>query len=199
MTNYNNGKIYKLEPICEYEEGDIYIGSTTKEYLCQRLATHKRDYKQWKQKLCNKIMSYELFDKYGIDNIKIVLLELVNVNSKDELISKESEYIKNNKCVNKIIPNRTREEWRNDNKEKINEYKKEWREDNKEKLVEYRKEYRSKNKDKINIYKKKYREENKEKINAKVICVCGVECNRKSLSRHTKTKAHNEYIKNQAV
>ena len=50
MTNYNNGKIYKLEPICEYEEGNIYIGSTTKEYLCQRLATHKRDYKQWKKK-----------------------------------------------------------------------------------------------------------------------------------------------------
>ena len=35
MTNYNNGKIYMIEPICEYEVGDIYIGSTTKQYLSQ--------------------------------------------------------------------------------------------------------------------------------------------------------------------
>jgi hypothetical protein len=29
MNNkYNNSKIYKIEPICEYDEGDIYIGST---------------------------------------------------------------------------------------------------------------------------------------------------------------------------
>ena len=32
MVNYNNGKIYKIEPV-NGEEGDIYIGSTTKEYL----------------------------------------------------------------------------------------------------------------------------------------------------------------------
>ena len=36
MVNYNNGKIYKIEPL-NGEEGDIYIGSTTKEYLSQRM------------------------------------------------------------------------------------------------------------------------------------------------------------------
>ena len=25
-NKYNNSKIYKIEPICEYPEGDIYIG-----------------------------------------------------------------------------------------------------------------------------------------------------------------------------
>jgi len=27
MVNYNNGKIYKIEPICDHEENEIYIGS----------------------------------------------------------------------------------------------------------------------------------------------------------------------------
>jgi hypothetical protein len=37
-NKYNNSKIYKIKPICDYEEGDIYIGSTTKKYLCERMA-----------------------------------------------------------------------------------------------------------------------------------------------------------------
>ena len=51
MTNYNNGKIYKLEPMCNHDDGDIYIGSTTKEYLCQRMTAHKYQYKQYKLSL----------------------------------------------------------------------------------------------------------------------------------------------------
>ena len=39
MKNYNNSKIYKIEPTCEYDEGDIYIGSTNREYLCQNFYT----------------------------------------------------------------------------------------------------------------------------------------------------------------
>jgi hypothetical protein len=46
MTNYNNGKIYKIEPL-NGEDGDIYIGSTTKKLLCQRMASHRYDYKRW--------------------------------------------------------------------------------------------------------------------------------------------------------
>ena len=106
MINYNNGKIYKLEPNCEYDEGDIYIGSTTKRLLCQRMATHRLEYRKWKDGLFPKYTCFDIFDKYGIDNIKIVLLELVGSNtcSLDELNAKESEYIKNTKCLNKPIP-----------------------------------------------------------------------------------------------
>ena len=53
MINYNNGKIYKIEPI-NGEDGDIYIGSTTKEFLSQRLATHRGEYKQYLKKGRNK-------------------------------------------------------------------------------------------------------------------------------------------------
>ena len=48
--NYNKGKIYKIEPICDHDEGDIYIGSTTKDYLSQRMVFHKGDYIKWKKR-----------------------------------------------------------------------------------------------------------------------------------------------------
>ena len=46
MVNYNNGKIYKIEPL-NAEEGDIYIGSTTKKYLSQRIDYHRSNYKRF--------------------------------------------------------------------------------------------------------------------------------------------------------
>ena len=56
MVNYSNGKIYKIEPICEHNEDDIYIGSTTKQYLSQRMDKHRSDYKRWQQGKCHKLM-----------------------------------------------------------------------------------------------------------------------------------------------
>ena len=51
MVNYNNGKIYKIVPICEgADEGDVYIGSTTKEYLSQRMVQHRADYNKWQKR-----------------------------------------------------------------------------------------------------------------------------------------------------
>ena len=29
MVNYSKGKINKIEPICDHDEVDVYIGSTT--------------------------------------------------------------------------------------------------------------------------------------------------------------------------
>jgi hypothetical protein len=142
MTNYNNGKIYKIEPICEHDRGDIYIGSTTKQYLCQRMSAHKYHYKKYKQGLHHKITSFDIFDKYGPDNVKITLIELVNANSKDELISKESEYIRNTQCVNKTIPNRTAKEYIQENKEKISAQGKTYYESNKDKIKKYQKTYK---------------------------------------------------------
>ena len=56
MINYNNGKIYKIEPIFEHDEKDIYIGSTTKQHLSQRMAFHRGGYKGWKNNKQNKTM-----------------------------------------------------------------------------------------------------------------------------------------------
>ena len=101
MVNYSNGKIYKIEPICDHDEGDIYIGSTTKLYLCQRMDEHRSKYKQWKNNKFHKIQVFEIFDKFGVSNCQIVLIETVNTESKDELLAREKHYIKSVKCVNK--------------------------------------------------------------------------------------------------
>ena len=125
MVNYSNSKIYKIEPIVEHLEEEIYIGSTTKQYLSQRMDKHRSDYKRWKDKKFNKLTVFDIFDKYGIDNCKIYLLESVNTNSKDELTSREGHYIRTLKCVNRCIAGRTKKEcdkqYRKDNKDKINQ------------------------------------------------------------------------------
>lgn len=185
MVNYNNGKIYKIEPL-NGEEGDIYIGSTTKKLLSQRMDTHRRDYKRFLNVKTNNVTSFNLFDKYGVENCKIILLELVNVNSKDELLIREAHYIKILKCVNKQIPLQTNKEWTDKNKEYLKEYRKEYNEINKEHRKEIRqiytdinkdiltkknKEWRNKNKEYLKIYneinkerRQKYCEKNKEKM-----------------------------------
>ncbi len=105
MVNYENGKIYKIES----HLGDkIYVGSTTKEYLSQRMDSHRYNYRKWKNGKYHNIKSFELFDEYGIENCKIVLLELCSCTCKDELYSREAHYIKTlAKCTNRCIPGRT--------------------------------------------------------------------------------------------
>ena len=124
MSKYINGKIYKIESINEnQEEGDIYIGSSCRDYLCQRMGNHRADYKKWKNgRVTSYMTSFILFEKYGIDNCKITLLESFPCNSKDELLSREAHYIRTLKNVNKYIPLRTKKEWRMDNIEDVKKY-----------------------------------------------------------------------------
>ena len=89
MVNYQNGKIYFIEPMCDHEENEIYVGSTTKQYLSQRTDTHRSDFKRWKNEKARFVSSFSLFDKYGIENCEIVLLENCPVDTKDELFLRE--------------------------------------------------------------------------------------------------------------
>jgi hypothetical protein len=98
MTKYQNGKVYKIEPL-NGEEGDIYVGSTAKQYLSQRMTKHRELYKLWKKgKGGANMSSYHLFDKYGIENCSIMLLETYPCNSKDELRGREGFHMRNLEC-----------------------------------------------------------------------------------------------------
>ena len=165
MVNYNNGKIYKIEPIIDHDEGEIYVGSTTKHYLSQRMDTHRCSYKRYKEgKTKYTSTSFKLFDKYGVDNCEVILLESVNANTNDELKAREKYYIQLFKCVNKNIPLRSKQEYIGDNKEKRKEQKKDYYENNKEKINERNKDYYENNNEKIKEYMKEYTENNKDKI-----------------------------------
>ena len=117
MVNYANGKIYKIEAIGG--EGDIYIGSTTKKYLSQRFDSHRYDFEGWKLgcKNYNKVSSFEIFDTYGIDNCHIVLLETCPCAIRDELRAIEAGHIRNTQCVNKNVPGRTKDMYRQEHKQ----------------------------------------------------------------------------------
>ncbi len=117
MVNYSNGKIYKIEPIGGGDMGDVYIGSTTNEYLSQRMVQHRGSYYRWKNGKGGNVTSYQLFDKFGIENCQITLIELVDATSKDEMHARERHYIQSLPCVNHNVPLRTMSEYCLDNRE----------------------------------------------------------------------------------
>ena len=74
--------------------------------------------------MINIIMSRfsKIFDEFGIKKSKIELVESFSCNSKEELLKREGYYISHNQCVNRCVAGRTRQEYRNENKEAIQEY-----------------------------------------------------------------------------
>ena len=85
MANrYNNGKIYKL---VNNVDDKIYIGSS-----CGSLAKRKS-----KHKSCSKIKPnihvYKHLNEVGWKNVKIILIESVIAENKDQLLMREQHYI----------------------------------------------------------------------------------------------------------
>jgi hypothetical protein len=223
MTKCQNGKVYKIEPL-NGEEGDIYVGSTAKQYLSQRMTKHRTSYKYWKEGKASYITAYNLFDKYGLENCSIILLETYPCNSKDELRAREGFHMRNLECVNKRIEGRTLAEWRENNKEEMKEKIREWRilnpdkiieasknyydnnkesikdksrdfyANNKERVAIYNKEYCEKNVEAIAKYKKEHYEKNKIRLQEKITCECGSTCSRDGMSKHKKTLIHKNYV-----
>ena len=165
MPDYSKGKIYK---IVNDVNDKVYYGSTIQK-LCVRMCGHRAKH--------SNCMSKNI----GVDlkECKIILVENIICNSKEELLKRERWYIENNECVNKRIPGRT---------------KKEYRQANKEKIAKKRKQYNEKNKAKMSEKSKKYREKNKVKIvpkrAEKETCECGAVVAKCNMLRHKKTKKH---------
>jgi peroxiredoxin family protein len=172
MVNYSKGKIYKIEPIIEHDECDIYIGSTTKEYLSQRMDTHRTGYKNWNAGKYGFTSSYTLFEKYGVENCNILLIKQFSCNSNDELKAEEGRLIRCMKCVNIRIPCRTSKE---------------------QKVL-----YTEMNKQKIKENKQRYYQENKNIIEEKQSkiyeCECGSKIRNDSKRKHCISKVHLNYL-----
>jgi hypothetical protein len=155
--DYSKSKVYKIWSTL----GDmIYIGSTTKEYLSQRMTAHRYGYIDWKKHNHKFITSYKLFDEYGVDNCIIELLEAKELKNNDEIRQLEGGYIRNMACVNKNIAGRTIEEARKEYYQQNKEARKEYNQQNKE----ARKEYYQQNKEAQKEYSKQHYQQNKEVI-----------------------------------
>ena len=151
------GKIYKI--VCNIS-GQIYIGSTGTT-LKQRLSAHKSLYKAYLNGKRNYTTSFAILEN---GDFIMVLLEELCCETKKQLFERERFHIENNICVNKVIPNRTHSQYREDNKEEIFKKKKIYNDLNRESRRKKRIIYTIENSEKISNYQKKYKELNKDKI-----------------------------------
>lgn len=135
-------KIYK---ICSDLGDKIYIGST-KQILSKRFYTHKT-----KLNVASRI----LFELYGMDNCKIILIETHMVQNREEQLKWEQYYIdlQRDNIVNVQNAYLTPSQH--------NDIKTKWREQNKEKITQFYQE----NKEKIKAKSRAYYEANRDKIN----------------------------------
>lgn len=157
MKDYSKAKIYRI--VCNIT-GEEYYGSTVQS-LSNRRAKHVNQFKMWKTGQHHYTTSFKIIER---NNFDIVLVENYPCNSKEELHARERFYIENTECVNKVIPSRTREEYRHTKKDEKKEYDKKYYEEKKQEKLERQKQYYQENKDKIKEYKKMYQEINKDKI-----------------------------------
>ena len=185
MPDYQKGKIYKL---WSPQGNEIYIGSTINT-LANRLGHHKKP--------SNNCNSKYLFENYT--DVRIELIEEYPCNNKMELNKREGEHIRAKDCLNKQIPGRTRQEYREANKEEILEKRKDYYKSNKEKIAEKDKKYYENNIQKKQEYQKEYYESNKGKIaekeKEKIKCECGCEVCRYVIARHRRSNKHKKIIK----
>ena len=61
-------------------------------------------------------------------------MEECNVQTKDQLHQRERKYIEELECVNKVLPTRTKKEWRQDNREKDRSISRHYHQTHKEQL-----------------------------------------------------------------
>jgi len=184
MPKYENSVIYKIKHNEDYDDLNIYIGSTTN--FKNRKNSHKNKCNNEIHKDYNfKVYQY-IRDNGNWDEWVMIAIEKYSCNDKKELEIKERYYIDLLRpTLNKHIPTRTVKEWYDYNKEKIKEQRKEYQQNNKEKIKEQKKEYRDNNKEKINEKAKEKYQNNKEKV----ICDhCGCDIRKHYLKQHQKTK-----------
>lgn len=191
MPVYEKGLIYKLIHKEDYDNKNIYIGSTTN--FTRRKCQHKT--------VCNNpndnnynALKYEFIRQNGgWDMWDMILIESYSCNNKKELESRERYWVEHFKAtLNKQIPTRTQKEYCQYNKENYKQYHKQYYQNNQEQLSENHKEYYQENKEKISEYKKQYYENNKQKI----ICECGCEVSKYYLLTHQQSNKHINLMKN---
>jgi len=174
VRDYSKGKIYKIVADTD-EEYKPYVGSTI-QGLAERMGSHRSGYKAWKknkQTCCN---SYDLFNRFGVENCKIILVEEYSCDSKMKLLMKEREWFDKMECCNQKKPYISKEERINYNKDLCNQ--------NMEKIIKYKKEYYQANKEQI-------AEKGKEKFE----CDCGSICRKSDKTRHERSLKHQNWLK----
>jgi len=176
MPKYENSVIYKIKHNEDYDDTNIYVGSTSN--FKNRKNQHKTNCNNVNLIAYNYLVYQYIRDNGGWNNWVMIPIEQYPCNSKKELEIKERHHIDLLRpALNKYIPTRTDKEYREDNKEILAEKKKKRYENNKEIINQKNKEYKKANKEQL-----------KEKGKEKVICDhCGGEYRKYDLKRHQRS------------
>lgn len=152
-----NGKIYTLR--CVNDDTLIYVGSTIHSLEC-RFNEHKKSSRNKKR------TEWKIYKAIAGDweNWYIELYEDCPCNTLEELRKREGEIIKEVGSLNTYIAGRTKKEWCEDNKERLELERKVYYQNNKEKNKEKRKKYYQANKEKNKEARKRYYETHREQI-----------------------------------
>lgn len=150
VLNYAQGRVYWIRSHNDPEL--VYYGSTTQS-LSQRLAGHKREYIRWKNGKGSWVTSFRVLEAGAV---YIELVERVNASSKEELTAREGKYIRDNECVNKVIPGRTRAEYHAEHKEELNARYRQYRADHLDELKAKDREYHAEHREERNAKSKLY-------------------------------------------
>jgi hypothetical protein len=176
MNIYERGKIYAIRSI---HSNEVYIGSTIG-LLSRRKNEHKSHYKRYLEGTHHYISSFKILE---LGNYYIELVENYPCESKDELHRREGQIMRETEnCVNMLIAGRTKSEYREDNKEQINQKKAQHYQYNKEKIKQKSTQYRADNKEAIAQRKA-----------TKYTCECGSILRIADKLRHERSIKHQEY------
>ena len=173
-NRYSHGKIYKL---IDNTTGMFYIGSTALNRLDQRFRNHVMSSKQVGK--MPKLYSVFTAERLQSGDIKMILLQEVNVNSKKELEKIENNYIQR-ELHNILCLNTNSSQFDLEKRIKyMKEYHKNYYQQHMNEVKEKIKEYQLMNNDYLSSIRKE-----------KIICDCGIEIVLCNMPRHKRTQKH---------
>ena len=165
---------------------------------------------------CDNLEQLLMRERYYVDNNDCIN-KRSPIRTKEEKIAYYEEHKEEHAAKNKVYYHNNKDKvkaYLEKNKNKISEQrkgfyervdkerKKVFYEANKDKIIEQKKVFYEANKDKILEQKKVFYEANKDKISEhrkqRVVCECGCELSKGSLTGHRKTKFHQEFIQSLA-
>ena len=181
--DYSKTIIYKI--VCkDINITDLYVGHTTN--FTKRKNQHKNTCNNENNKKYNLNVYQFIRNNGGWENFDMIEIEKYNCNDKLEACKRERYWIETLKAsLNKVIPSRTKDEYYNDNKEKISIHKKKFYNDNRKDILEKKKQYGENNKERISQRKK-----------IKIHCdICNCDITKNHILRHNRTLTHQNNLK----
>jgi hypothetical protein len=198
--NYENTLIYKI--VCnDLNVTDTYCGHTTN--FNERKNSHKSVCNSENSPSYNLKVYKTIRENGGFENWSMIQIEEFPCKNRREAGAREHfQYEILNSRMNSQVPNRSRKQHYEDNREALLLYNKQYKETNQEAISLYQKQHYEENREALLLYNKQYKETNQEAISLyqkqyekqNYLCDCGRNIRHREKSRHLKSKIHLKFM-----